>query len=141
MLPVKALEFPPIERATLSNGMKVVFARRSAVPTVDVAVNFDAGNAADDKAKLGTEALYLSLIEEGTPTRDSIGIAEEQERLGANIGESASMDNTTVTVSAPSHGRWRRTPPSPRSPVTCPTPARDAGRWTPLSTSRYRPRS
>jgi zinc protease len=80
--------------------MKVVFARRSAVPTVDVAVSFDAGNAADDKAKLGTEALYLSLIEEGTPTRDSIGIAEEQERLGASIGESASMDNTTVTVSA-----------------------------------------
>ena len=100
MLPVKALEFPPIERATLSNGMKVVFARRSAVPTVDVAVSFDAGNAADDKAKLGTEALYLSLIEEGTPTRDSIGIAEEQERLGASIGESASMDNTTITVSA-----------------------------------------
>ena len=100
VLPVKALEFPPIERATLSNGMKVVFARRSAVPTVDVAINFDAGNAADDKAKLGTEALYLSLIEEGTPTRDSIGIAEDQERLGASIGESASMDNTTITLSA-----------------------------------------
>jgi predicted Zn-dependent peptidase len=100
VLPVKARVFPPIERATLSNGMKVVFARRSAVPTVDLAVSFDAGNAADDKAKLGTEALYLSLIEEGTPTRDSIGIAEEQERLGASIGESASMDITTITVSA-----------------------------------------
>jgi zinc protease len=100
VLPVKGLEFPPIERASLSNGMKVVFARRAAVPVVDVALSFDAGNAADDKAKLGTEALYLSLIEEGTPTRDSIAIAEDQERLGAEIGESASTDNTSITVSA-----------------------------------------
>jgi hypothetical protein len=29
-----SLDFPPIERTTLSNGMKVVFARRSAVPVV-----------------------------------------------------------------------------------------------------------
>ena len=100
VLPVKPLQFPPLERATLSNGIKVVFARRSAVPMVNVAVNFDAGNAADDKAKLGTEALYLSLIQEGTSTRDSIGIAEEQERLGADISEAATMDNTTISLSA-----------------------------------------
>jgi predicted Zn-dependent peptidase len=100
VLPVKGLEFPPIERTTLTNGMKVVFARRAAVPTVNVAVAFDAGNAADDKAKLGTEALYLSLVEEGTATRDSIAIAEDQERLGADIGSNASMDNTTISVAA-----------------------------------------
>ena len=80
VLPVKPLEFPAVERATLSNGIKVVFARRNAVPTVNAAISFDAGNAADDKAKLGTEALYLSLIEEGTATRDSVAIAEDQER-------------------------------------------------------------
>jgi predicted Zn-dependent peptidase len=100
VLPVKPLQFPPIERATLSNGIKVVFARRDAVPTVNAAIAFDAGNAADDKAKLGTEALYLSLVEEGTNTRDSIAIAEDQERLGASIGEDASMDNTTISLSA-----------------------------------------
>lgn len=100
VLPVKPLELPPVERATLSNGIKLVFSRRAAVPMVDVALSFDAGNAADDRARLGTEALYLSLIEEGTATRDSIGIAEEQERLGADIGENASMDNTTITLSA-----------------------------------------
>ena len=100
VLPVKPLQFPPIERATLSNGIKVVFARRAAVPMVDVAINFDAGNAADDKAKLGTEALYLSLVEEGTASRDSTAIAQQQERLGANISEAATMDNTTISLSA-----------------------------------------
>jgi len=100
VLPVKALSFPTVERATLSNGVKVVFARRTAVPTVNVAVAFDAGNAADDRARLGTEALLLSLLKEGTATRDSVAIAEEQERLGATISANASMDRTTVALSA-----------------------------------------
>ena len=100
VLPVRPLELPPVERATLSNGIKVVFSRRAAVPMVDVALSFDAGNAADDKAKLGTEALYLSLVEEGTATRGSTQIAEDEERLGADIGENASTDTTTITLSA-----------------------------------------
>ena len=98
--PVKALAFPAVERARLSNGIELVFARRTAVPLVEVAVTFDAGNAADDRAKLGTEALLLSLLKEGTATRDSTAIAEEQERLGAGIGANASMDRTTVSLSA-----------------------------------------
>ena len=100
VLPVKALSFPAVERARLSNGIEVTFARRSAVPVVNVAVAFDAGNAADERAKLGTEALLLSLLKEGTATRDSTAIAEEQERLGASISASASMDRTTVQMSA-----------------------------------------
>jgi zinc protease len=98
--PVRALTFPPVERARLSNGIEVAFARRTAVPTVNLAVTFDAGNAADDRAKLGTEALLLSLLKEGTATRDSTAIAEEQERLGASIAATASMDRTTISLSA-----------------------------------------
>nr|WP_245842985.1 pitrilysin family protein [Sphingomonas laterariae] len=98
--PIGDLEFPAIERATLSNGMQVVLARRTTVPTVRIALSFDAGNAADPKAKLGTQALMLSLLDEGTKTRNSIQIAEEQERLGAAIGTSANMDRTSVTLFA-----------------------------------------
>jgi predicted Zn-dependent peptidase len=97
---IKDLEFPAIERATLSNGMKVVFARRAAVPIVQTSLVFDAGNAADDPAKLGTQALMNSLLEEGTATRDSIAIAQEQERLGAQISENATMDNTSISMFA-----------------------------------------
>jgi predicted Zn-dependent peptidase len=98
--PVKALAFPAVERARLSNGIPIVFARGTAVPTVSLAVTFDAGNAADERAKLGTEALLLSLLKEGTATRDSTAIAEEQERLGASISANASMDRTTLSLSA-----------------------------------------
>ncbi|MES2336711.1 MAG: pitrilysin family protein [Pseudomonadota bacterium] len=97
---VTALQFPAIERTTLKNGMKVVFARRTTLPVVRVAVGFDAGNAADDKAKLGTHALMTSLLDEGTTTRDASAIAIEEERLGASIAASGGMDSTTVSLSA-----------------------------------------
>lgn len=98
--PVKDLDFPDVERATLKNGIKVVFARRTAVPTVRVSVGFDAGNAADDKAKLGTAGLTTALLDEGTTTRTGKQIAEEQERLGATISAANSMDRTSVGLFA-----------------------------------------
>jgi hypothetical protein len=97
---VARLDFPDIQRATLSNGIPVIYARRDAVPLTRVAVSFDAGNAADPRARLGTQSLMLALLDEGTKTRDSIAIAEAQERLGAQIGASASMDRTVVGLSA-----------------------------------------
>ncbi len=100
VLPIGDLVFPAVERAKLSNGIEVVLARRTTVPTVRVAVAFDAGNAADPKAKPGTEALTLALLDEGTTTRDSIRIAEEQERLGGTIATAAGMDSTSVTLFA-----------------------------------------
>ena len=42
----------------------------------------------------------VSLIDEGTPTRTSAQIAEEQERLGASLAVSGGMDSTSVSISA-----------------------------------------
>lgn len=98
--PVADLVFPKVEHAKLKNGIPIVFARRATVPVVRVSVSFDAGNAADDKAKLGTAALTTALLDEGTKTRTSVQIAEEQERLGASIGAKNGMDSTTVGLYA-----------------------------------------
>lgn len=97
---LKALEFPTIERAKLKNGMEVVFARRATVPTVNVAVSFDAGYAADPHSALGTQSLMLSLMDEGTAQLDSIAFAEAKERLGAQIGGSANADETVFEMFA-----------------------------------------
>ena len=94
------LKFPAVSHAKLSNGIDVTYAQRTAVPVTRVVVSFDAGNAADPKDKLGLQSLMLSLLDEGTPTRSSIQIAEEQERLGASIGAGASMDRTTLSLTA-----------------------------------------
>ena len=94
------IDFPDIQRATLSNGIKVTYAQRTAVPVTRVAVEFDAGIAADPQSKLGTQSLMLNLLEEGTTTRDSIALAEAQERLGASINAGASLDRTAVSLTA-----------------------------------------
>lgn len=94
------LDFPALERAKLSNGIPVIFAKRSAVPAATISVSFDAGYAADPKAALGTQSLMLSLMPEGTTSRSSVQIAEENERLGSGIQTAASLDRTAVTMSA-----------------------------------------
>jgi predicted Zn-dependent peptidase len=48
---IGALDFPDIERATLSNGIPIVYARRASVPVVQIAMEFDAGTAADPVAR------------------------------------------------------------------------------------------
>lgn len=95
-----ALDFPAVERARLSNGIRVVYARRTAVPVTRVAVEFDAGLAADPGDRVGTQALMLNLLTEGTTSLDSTQLAEAQERLGAAIGTNASWDRTRVWLTA-----------------------------------------
>jgi zinc protease len=97
---IAELDFPDVERARLSNGIQVVYARRTAVPVTRVAVEFDAGIAADPVDRLGTQALMLSLLDEGTTSLNSIQLAEAQERLGASIGTGASLDRTAVSLTA-----------------------------------------
>ncbi len=93
------LDFPTLERGKLKNGIQVVFAKRTAVPKVDVMVSFDAGTAADPVNARGTQSLMLSLMNEGTTTRDSEALAIAQERLGASISGSAGADETQFYLS------------------------------------------
>ena len=94
------LDFPTIEHARLKNGIEVEFARRDAVPVVNVAVAFDAGNAADPKSKLGTQSIMLRMLEQGTARYTAEQIAQAEENLGANISTGATMDRTSVSLSA-----------------------------------------
>ncbi len=98
--PVGELAFPTVERARLSNGIEVVLARRTAIPKLSLALTFDAGNAADGNARAGTQSLMMQMLLEGTTTRSSIEIAEQQERLGAWIGTGTSTDSSTISMSA-----------------------------------------
>ncbi|OYX08305.1 MAG: hypothetical protein B7Z08_10075 [Sphingomonadales bacterium 32-68-7] len=98
--PVGELTFPAVEHATLSNGIPVMLARRTAIPKVSLALSFDAGDAADGGARAGTQSLMMQLLEEGTETRSSLEITAEQERLGASIGTGTSRDESTVSLTA-----------------------------------------
>lgn len=94
------VDFPDVVTAQLSNGIKVYYAQRDAVPVVRVAVNFDAGSAADPAGKSGLHGMTTAMLTEGTTSYNSVQLAELQERLGAGLGVGGGLDDTTVTVRA-----------------------------------------
>lgn len=95
-----SLDFPAIETATLANGMKLFVASRSTVPVVNVALQFDAGYAADAGGKLGLANFTTAMLDEGAGRFDALGLAAELERLGATLGSGSNLDTTTVRMSA-----------------------------------------
>ena len=97
---VPDLDFPAVERTRLSNGVEVVYARSTTVPVTHVAVEFDAGYAADRADRLGAHSLMLDLLDDGTTTRNSTQLAEAEERLGASISTGASMDRSVAGLTA-----------------------------------------
>jgi predicted Zn-dependent peptidase len=97
---IAQLDFPDVERATLANGMKVTYARRTAVPATYVAMAFNAGGAADPVDKRGLESLTMALFDEGTTNLTAQQIAEAGERLGASVSVGGGDDRSTFTLSA-----------------------------------------
>ena len=95
-----ALDFPTVEDTTLSNGIKVFFARRAAVPTVRVAVSFNAGYAADPVDKRGIASMMSTMMSEGTTSLTSTQIAETEEKLGADVSVGSSLDRTVASLRA-----------------------------------------
>lgn len=92
--------FPAVETTTLSNGVKLHFARRASVPTVNISLQFNAGYAADRAGKTGLMKLMTDVVGEGTTSLDSRQLAEAEERLGAGIGVGSSRDRTYFTANA-----------------------------------------
>ncbi len=95
-----ALDFPDVTVARLANGVELQYAQRAAVPVTQLALSFDAGEAADAPNSRGLQSMVMSMLDEGTATLNSQQVAEAKERLGANIDTGSSLDRSTVTLSA-----------------------------------------
>jgi zinc protease len=94
------LDFPDVQRTTLSNGIEVVYAQRDAIPATLVAIDFDAGIAADPQGAFGVQVLTMASISDGADGMDAMQIAEQQERLGASIVAGGTLDRSSVTLTA-----------------------------------------
>ncbi len=98
--PSPAAKFPELERATLSNGLKIVLARRATIPQVRFDLLLDAGFAADQAGIPGTASLAMAMLDEGTARRNSIQISDQLAQLGANLGTGSKLDVSTVSLEA-----------------------------------------
>ncbi|WP_024888823.1 M16 family metallopeptidase [Luteimonas huabeiensis] len=94
------LRFPELERARLSNGTRVVLARRSDIPVVQLSYEFGGGYAADRGRRLGTSGFAMAMLDEGAGEYDALALAERAESLGAVLSSSASLDGGSAYLSA-----------------------------------------
>jgi zinc protease len=94
------LKLPPLQRTTLSNGLKVALAERHNAPVVDLTLILDAGYASDSLATPGTAKLATAMLDEGTKKRNSLQIAERAELLGARLGAGSSLDTSYLSLNS-----------------------------------------
>jgi zinc protease len=95
-----ALDFPDIVHTQLANGIPVEYVQRGAVPTTQLALAFDAGDASDTASSRGLAALTMNLMDEGTTAMSSQQLAEAEERLGADVSTGNSSDRSIASLSA-----------------------------------------
>ena len=87
----------------LANGLEVVLVERHDVPLVTFALEVRAGSNGEPAAKAGLASLTANLLDEGAGSRGTLALAEETERLGAELetraGSEASVVEMTVLSS------------------------------------------
>ena len=92
-----AVEFAPIRRVTLKNGLRVLMQRSTLVPAVSIQFYHLGGLLSDEPGKQGVAAAASAMRIKGTSTRNAQQIADAIESLGARMGTSAG-DNSWFTT-------------------------------------------
>jgi zinc protease len=95
-----SLTFPAIERGRLRNGVELLLARRSGVPATQVELLFDGGFASDPGDRPGTAAFTAALMGESTQQSDSLAIARQRQRLGAQTAVQCGLDSCSAALDA-----------------------------------------
>ena len=95
------LVFPRLERATLTNGLKVVLAARPGLPIVQLSLEVEGAGFASDPAKAqGTASFAMGMLGEGAGDYDALAFGDRVEALGASLGTGASLDGASIYLSA-----------------------------------------
>jgi zinc protease len=96
--PPVAVHLPVPETFTLANGMKVFVVQNHALPIVSAIVAVKSGIEMNPAGKAGLATMTAATMGEQTTTRDLKQLAEEQERIGTHVGQSASYDGANVSM-------------------------------------------
>jgi zinc protease len=93
-----SLTLPAMQKTTLPNGLTIVLAERHSAPVINFSLLVNGGYSSDSPNAPGTCSFAQRMLEEGTPTRDSLRTGEELESLGAQFFASANLDYSSVTL-------------------------------------------
>lgn len=93
--------FPAVERGELANGLKIVVARRTGVPVVNMSMLVNTGIAADWQSETrGVGSFAAGLMDEGTKTRTGDQLSDQLGAIGASVGSGGGGESSVVSLSA-----------------------------------------
>ncbi|HLK10961.1 MAG TPA: pitrilysin family protein [Candidatus Binatia bacterium] len=92
------LRLPPVTRATLPNGMRLVVAEYHELPLVELYAIVGAGAAQDPAGKEGLAQLVAASLKRGAGGLSAEALARAIESLGGTVTAAAGSDGTTLTA-------------------------------------------
>ena len=98
-LPPVDFSVPGFFDTKLKNGLRIVIIPDSRLPLVSYRLAFNWGDINDPSEHIGVTSAMASMLNEGTLNLSSRQLADEIERLGANISVNASDDFTILSAS------------------------------------------
>lgn len=98
----RAYAFPVVERATLSNGIRVAVARMPRLPLVAVQAVADKGASTEARGTEGIAQLTSRTMREGTTRLDGAVLTEQLEMLGTGLDLESDWDSTGLQLTVTS---------------------------------------
>ena len=96
-----SLVAPTAIQFRLSNGIEVVAVRRQVAPMVALNLVLRTGADHDPAERAGLASLTAEMLDEGAGDRSALEIAEELERLGADLYLGVGRDGSQLTLQVP----------------------------------------
>jgi zinc protease len=96
--PAKALQVPVPETAQLANGLTLILSTRRGLPVVASNLVVKSGSDTNPLDMPGLANFTVSLLDQGTATRNAVQIANEVAQLGATLNTNSSMDASIVAA-------------------------------------------
>jgi len=97
--PLRAFDFPAVDRRSLEGGLDLRVARTARLPIVSANLFVRAGESALNDGKAGLSVLAGDALEGGSRRRSGSELAESLERIGARLDVSTGWEGTSVSVS------------------------------------------
>jgi len=90
--------FPAIDKATLSNGLRVWSSRHASIPVVTLLLVIDCGAGADPHGLEGLAAMTIDMLDEGSRGRSAIEVHQALARIGAQLDSEIGPDGAALAV-------------------------------------------
>ena len=92
---------PSIVTRQLANGLKIIVVEQHELPLADMLLQVRTGGEADPAGKPGAAGLTSSMLMEGTTSRTSLQIDDQQAFLGVTVSAGSGWEQSTVSLHTP----------------------------------------